>query len=265
MGAIRILLMASVILPIVTACTPRENTEIDRSIHWVRTAAEFEALSLQAFSAAQADLDKFIADPAWSALPQQTDAAGLPLAIITDVDETMVSNVDFQATFEPPFANHKLDDWNAANVATPLPGAVDFITRAQNAGIQVFFITNRPCEEKSGVDDSCPQEAVTVEDLLEAGFHADPEHVMLSNEHADWNREKSTRRNHVAARHRVIMLLGDDLGDFIECTRHKPLTPCTEGATIGSRAAATKKHASFWGEGWYVLPNPMHGSWTTVE
>jgi len=265
MGAIRILHLAGVMLSIVAGCAPAEDAEIDRGVHWVRTAAEFEALSLQAFSAAHADLDKFIADSSWSALPQQTDAAGLPLAIITDVDETMVSNVEFQATFVPPFANYKLDDWNAANVATPLPGAVNFIARAQNAGIEVFFVTNRPCEKKTGVDDPCPQEAVTIQDLVEAGFEADSEHVMLSNEHADWDREKLTRRDHIGASHRVIMLLGDDLGDFIECTRHKPLTPCTEAATIASRTAVTTDHARFWGEGWYVLPNPMHGSWTTVE
>ena len=61
------------------------------------------------------------------------------------------------------------------------------------------------------------------------------------------------------------MLLGDDLGDFIACTRRKPLDPCRDGATIESRRSATYEYSQYWGEGWYVLPNPMHGSWTAVE
>jgi len=253
------------LLPLLTACAPVEEKTIDRGIAWVRTSAEFNALSLQAFAAASEDLDKFLADRAWSAMPQQINAAELPPAIITDVDETMVSNVEFQATYEPPFANYKLDDWNAATVATPLPGAVDFVARAQAAGVTVFFLTNRPCEAKAGVDDPCPQKAVTVQDLREAGIDADPEHVLLSNEQPGWDREKLVRREHIAESYRIIMLLGDDLGDFIACTRHKPLAPCTQSATMASRDADVAEHARYWGEGWYILPNPMHGSWTTVE
>ena len=93
----------------------------------------------------------------------------------------------------------------------------------------------------------------------------DNDHLMLANENLGWDREKLSRREHIAATHRVIMLLGDDLSDFIECSRLKPLHPCSDGATIASRHAATLEYSHFWGEGWYVLPNPMHGSWTSVE
>ena len=88
---------------------------------------------------------------------------------------------------------------------------------------------------------------------------------MLANEDLGWDREKLSRREHIAETHRVIMLLGDDLGDFISCSRKKPLHPCIESATIASRHAATVEFDSYWGEGWYVLPNPMHGSWTSVN
>ena len=265
MRSTRLLPLVLSLLPLLPACAPVAEQTPDRAVRWVRTSAEFNALSLQAFAAANEDLDKFLGDPAWSAMPQQINAAELPPAIITDVDETMVSNVEFQATFEPPFANYKLDDWNAATVATPLPGAVDFIARAQAAGVTVFFLTNRPCEPKVGVDDPCPQKAVTVQDLREAGFNADPAQVLLSHERAGWDREKLIRREHIAESYRIIMLLGDDLGDFIACTRHKPLAPCTQAASIASRDAEVEEHARYWGEGWYMLPNPMHGSWTTVE
>ena len=101
--------------------------------------------------------------------------------------------------------------------------------------------------------------------LREVGIEVDDDHLMMANENLGWDREKSTRRELIAKTHRVIMLLGDDLGDFIACTREKPLHPCSEGATIESRLASTIEYKHYWGEGWYILPNPMHGSWTTVN
>jgi 5'-nucleotidase (lipoprotein e(P4) family) len=242
-----------------------EEEEPHGGVQWVLTAAEFEALCLQAYRAASDFLQASIGDTDWSALPGQTDAGELPPAIIFDIDETTVSNAEFQASYVPPFANSKLDDWSNATVATALPGAVDFVRLAQVAGAELFFITNRPCEPKAGVDHPCPQEQVTLQDLTEAGIETDADHVMLANERPEWDREKVVRRNLVAQTHRVIMLIGDDLGDFIECTRSSPRAPCTNTATIASRRKATWEHRSYWGAGWFILPNPMHGSWTTVE
>jgi acid phosphatase len=241
------------------------SKEIDRGVSWVRSSAEFEALALQAYRAASDDLHKFIDDTSWSALPGQRTATEMPLAIIADVDETIVSNVEFQVYLEYPFTNAKMNDWNKSNEAKPIPGAVEFVREAQEAGVEVFFVTNRPCEQEAGSSSPCPQKAVTLQDLHEVGIAVDSDHLLLSGEQPGWDREKLTRREFVAQTHRVIMLFGDDLGDFIECSRHKPLIPCTEGATIASRHAATLEMKLYWGEGWYVLPNPMHGSWTTVN
>jgi acid phosphatase len=255
------------VLTIVAGCVQESDSQSQPhpGILWVRSAAEFEALSLQAYRAAGDFLDGAIDDTNWSALPQQTSAADLPTAIILDVDETLVSNVEFQVTLEAPFRNSKLDNWNTANKAKPMPGAAEFAELARAAGVKLFFVTNRPCKSKPGLDDPCPQEAVTIQDLVEAGIPADADHVMLANERPEWRREKSSRRNFIATTHRVIMLVGDDLGDFLPCTRKKPYTPCTAGASIASRQALTYEHESYWGAGWFVLPNPMHGSWTSVE
>ena len=250
-----------------SGCSPTDDgtSDIDRGVLWVRTAAEFEALSLQAYSAASEDLQKFIDDTSWSALPWQTEASDLPLAIIMDVDETIVSNVEFQVILVQPFKNSVMNNWNESNTAEPIPGAIEFVEKAQSAGVEVFFVTNRPCEKVAGNNDPCPQKGVTLQDLREVGIDVDDDHLMLANEDLGWDREKLSRREHIARTHRVIMLFGDDLGDFISCSRKKPLHPCSESATIASRHAATVEFNSYWGEGWYVLPNPMHGSWTSVN
>jgi acid phosphatase len=87
---------------------------------------------------------------------------------------------------------------------------------------------------------------------------------MLADEN-DWDRAKIRRREHVANTHRVIMLFGDDLGDFVPCVRIKLYGPCTEPATKASRARLVEEYAKYWGNGWYILPGPMHGSWTSFR
>jgi 5'-nucleotidase (lipoprotein e(P4) family) len=251
-------------LVLLTACAaePQSNDPTkDLGLLWVKHSAEYQTLSRQAYLSATRDLPEMIADSSWSALPEQTDAAELPPAIILDVDETVVSNVDFQLEFERPFDNWKLNEWTSRTNAVEVAGVRDFIEFAQSQGVTVFFVTNRPCELIDGDDDPCPQKESTIDDIGEIGISTDAAHVMLSEERG-WTREKSTRRLHVAETHRVIMLFGDDLSDFIPCVRSSPKAPCTNAATQESRAQAVVDHAEYWGKGWYMLPNPMHGSWT---
>jgi 5'-nucleotidase (lipoprotein e(P4) family) len=250
-----------------TACAsrPAAPDRPDLGVLWVRDAAEYRALSLQAYAAAAEDLHRMIDDTSWSALPDQAAAEALRPAIIFDVDETLVSNVDFQVVLEPPFTNKKLNDWTAAGKARPVPGAAEFIRRARAAGVEVFFITNRPCEAEPDTVDPCPQQQVTIDDLVETGIPADDAHVLMAGEQPEWEDEKKVRRDLIAEEYRVIMLVGDDLGDFIPCVRARVHAPCTAAATRAGRLEQTDEYAAYWGNGWYILPNPMHGSWTTVK
>ncbi len=256
-------LLASAAL--LAACANQDYGNDHPGVRWVQTAAEFDALSLQAYQSAAGQLDDKIADTSWSALPYQTDASDLPPAIIFDVDETVVSNVEFQATLEPPFEEIKLFRWTRANPADPIAGFAEFAALAHDRGVELFFVTNRGCARVAGYVGPCPYEAVTSEDIGEAGFVTDVEHVLLAYEQPHWSKEKKVRRDYLARNYRIIMLFGDDLGDFIPCSRRRALDPCNEGATIASRRRATMEHRDYWGNGWYVLPNPMHGSWTTVR
>ena len=235
----------------------------DLGLLWVKHAAEYNAITRQTYGAAQRDLQRFIEDTSWSAMPEQSGAENLPPAIIFDVDETVLSNVEFQLSFERPFENHKLNTWSKAGVAEPVAGFLEFATTARDAGVELFFITNRPCQPITGNSDPCPQKQTTIADVIELGIATDADHVMLSDERPDWTREKISRRLVVAESHRVIMLMGDDLSDFVSCVREKAATPCAEAGTHASREASLDTYSKYWGAGWYILPNPMHGSWTT--
>jgi 5'-nucleotidase (lipoprotein e(P4) family) len=256
-------------LALLTACASQPvsqpKPEPDLGALWVRNAAEYTALGTQAYATATEDLERLLADEAWSALPGDTAANGRRAAIIFDIDETVLNNSQFQLEHEPPFSDEKFDDWHAVNRSPPVAGAPEFVQRARAAGVEVFFVTNRRCASRPDDPGPCPQEKITIGDLRDAGIEADPDHVMLAGEKPEWTQEKQVRRDALAAGYRVIMLFGDDLGDFLPCVRKRVYAPCTEPATRESRNAAVEKHAKYWGNGWYVLPNPMYGSWTSVQ
>ena len=244
--------------------TPARHTpDQDLGVLWVNYAAEFRAVSTQAYRQAEMALPNLVADTSWSALPGQANAADLPPAVILDVDETAVSNARYQIA-RYPHSDRKLYDWSNEQPADPMPGFRQFADAARAAGVTLFFVTNKPCLSIEGVDDPCPYEKVTVDELREAGVDTDRDHVMLAGEQPGWDKEKLSRREYVAQTHRVIMLFGDDLSDFIPCVRHRPAGNCTEAATLESRLELLNEYEHYFGAGWYMLPNPMHGSWTTV-
>ena len=240
--------------------------DADTGVLWAQNSAEYQAISAQVYAQARRDLQRLLADPDWTALPGQQDVADKPPAIILDVDETVVSNAAYQHTLaNTPYSRFGHFDWMRNNKAVPVRGAAEMIDTARAAGVEVFFLTNRACEKFESVDGDCPYEQVTIDDLREAGIDADPQHVLMAWEQPGWSKEKLNRREHIAKTHRVIMLFGDDYGDFVHCTRAKALAPCTEAATRASRHLALETYAGYWGNGWYILPNPMHGSWTSVR
>ena len=63
--------------------------------------------------------------------------------------------------------------------------------------------------------------------------------------------EKGCRRQLVGRSHRVLMQIGDQLGDFVDVHDNSPM----------GREAAMKPYLAWVGERWFVLPNPTYGSW----
>lgn len=246
-----------------SACTQTTLTrEPQLGIAWVESAAEYDALTLQAYQNASRHLDELIADKSATALPGQEGMAELPTAVILDVDETSLSNVEFQVFIDGNFSHAAFDEWQYNNPSRRIEGAPEFVQAAREKGVTVYFITNRPCDERDFAPGPCPQEAITLQDLAEAGIETDADHLLLVGEKPEWNREKRFRQELVARDYRVIMLIGDDLGDFLPCTRAKPVAPCA-AATAEERKRMTIQYSEYWGVRWSILPNPMHGSWSS--
>lgn len=177
-----------------------------------------------------------------------------PPAIVLDVDETVVDNSPYEAwriRAGKPYDSASWADWVASAQAKAIPGAPEFIARAGALGFRVVFITNRTCPADGpfgpdGLHAACPQKAQTLANLARVlGRAVAPGDLMLRGDRADWaDSDKSARRLAVASTHRIAMLVGDDLNDFVPRAKY-------------DEQAQEKR----WGRSWVPIPNPTYGSW----
>jgi len=238
----------------------------ERATLWVRQSSEFRAASETIYRAAEAALASGLADPAWTAEPTQAGGySALPPAVVMDIDETVLDNSEPQAemllkgTCFDGFPKI-WDDWVAKRSAPAVPGAAEFIRAAraardgENRAVRVFFITNRECTSRAGRDAACPQQDDTQANLEALGLgHATlADDLMLKGERPEWDSEKLARRQAVARTHRIVLNVGDDLADFL---------PAVRRATVSKRDRARCAHRDAWGRRWFLVPNPMYGSW----
>lgn len=226
---------------------PHDNLN---AVVWMQTAAEYEAAVRGTYAAARAQLDAAIADPTWNALPDGEAGMGfesLPPAIVVDADETMIDNSPFQARGVRDGGGFVYANWLAwvnERRALALPGAVDFANHAASKGVPVFFVTNR----------DAPQETEsTIANLRAVGFPIaeDASNVLMRGDPRWSGREKSQRRRWIAKSHRVVLMLGDNLGDFMDGV----------ATSVEARRALVARYADRWGTRWFMQPNPTYGSW----
>jgi acid phosphatase len=231
--------------------TPR-NIENLQALLWVQTAAERRAACIQTYDAARRMLDAALADPTWTAAPEQEgaqrkDLASLPAAVILDVDETVLDNSAFEArriAGQKGYREEEFEAWVREARAPAVPGAIEFLRAAVEKGVVPFLVTNR------GVS----VEEATRRNLAVLGYVPDPKvDTLISRGELDpeggW--DKGARRRALAKNYRILMLIGDDFGDFLTGIRVSPV----------ERALLVDRYGPFWGRKWFVLPNPVYGSW----
>jgi len=216
------------------------------AVLWVRTAAEKRALTVQTYRAAERQLFVALRDPNWTAaLEQSGDYQKLPPAVILDLDETVLDNSAGLARFileKRHYNDAEWTRWVNERRASAVPGAVDFLKVAHANGVAIFYVTNRVCDPAKADDP-------TVDVLRNLSLPFSPDRLLCKKGTGD----KSPRRQRIAAQFRVLLLIGDDLNDF--------LTLGTESDSVSARRALAAAHDRYWGDRWFVLPNPMYGSW----
>jgi len=192
-------------------------------------SAEYRALCYQAFNIATLRLES-------------VKRKGLPLAIITDIDETILDNSYYEAQRikdGKEFTPKTWKEWTATSNATLVPGAQDFLSKARLHNVTVFYISNRDTSEITG----------TLANLRKLDLpNADNDHLLLMTDVSS----KERRRQQVMKHYDVIMLIGDNLNDF---------TTLFEKKTIAGRKAEVDLVQPDWGNKFIMLPNPMYGEW----
>ncbi len=239
----------------------------ERATLWFRHSAEFRAASEIIYRAADAALREGLTDPAWTAEPTQAgDLSALPPAVVMDIDETVLDNSAQQArmTLDEICTLKEFDAvwdaWLAERSAPAVPGAAEFIRAARAmkdpAGrpVHIFFVTNRACVARPGSAAACPQQDDTAANLRSLGLDAPAleQSLLLKGEMPEWDGEKQSRRLAIAATHRILLYVGDDFGDFL---------PDVKRQTVPEREQARCRHHDRWGRQWFMIPNPMYGSW----
>lgn len=210
------------------------------------SSVEYQASARQAYALAALQMEAALRDRGRTAALEQGGRFGhLPPAIIFDLDETVLNNAPYNANNvlkQSDYDALSWKKWNQSGRTRTVPGALDFARRAARRGVRVFYLSNRAREEKP--------DTLRIIHRLGLPIHQSTD-VMLKGEYPTWTADKGVRRRAVAQRYRVLLLLGDDLNDFVSA----------RGLTLIQRAALQQRYAAYWGTRWIILPNPAYGSW----
>lgn len=206
------------------------------AVAWKQTAAEYRALCYQAYNLARMQLDDAL---------RRRKAGDRPLAIITDMDNTMLyvgsywgylinENKDF-------FDDAIWDEWLPNNLVTAVPGSREFFNYCSEQDVEVFYVTSRNQGERTY------EYALAQLKYLEVPF-ADEEHLFVFRESSD----KTPAREKIAEEFDVVVLLGDNLNDYKRDYYVKD---------VDERLALMERDRADWGTKFIVLPNPTDGNW----
>lgn len=173
-----------------------------------------------------------------------------PLAAVFDADETAIYNLGVEeAVARAPvqaFDEAQWERWErtGAGSVVAVPGAREAFAALRRAGVTVIVNTNRTTTNAAG----------TIAALRAAGLGDFRLGDTLYLKPAGAGSAKDGRRRQIAARYCVVAMAGDQLGDFSDLfNAHLP---------VDQRRAAVLSApvARLWGNGWYVLPNPVYGT-----
>jgi 5'-nucleotidase (lipoprotein e(P4) family) len=240
-----------------------QNDQLN-AVLWMQRSAEYDANCLQVFGQARRQIGIALLDKNWTGCLEQVGQKGLsklPPAIITDIDETVLDNSAFNARMVADGTEYDAGvwkKWTEEEQALPVPGAIGFFAAAHALGIRVVYITNRKVAEEES----------TRRNLQRLGFplvEASGEDLVLTKGEIG---DKAARRRHVCKSYRVLEIIGDNFGDFMPWP--KPRKENRQGDAVEgkvtevARRARVSEYAALWGQQWFILPNPVYGSWLDV-
>lgn len=238
-------------MAIALACVPAHAASAGddalNALVWAQSSAEHKAAHIGAFAAARAALDRALGDPdATAALEQGPHSRGKPPAVVLDLDDTVFDTSPYFAWLlktGQDYSAQTFTDFIEERGVDAVPGAVEYLLHAQSRGVAVFFISNRSARLEEATRDALSGLGVVLP--------PDEDRVLLKRERRDWGVPKGSRRAFVAQRYRIVQIIGDNLGDFVD----------DFGVAPEGRVREVARNGGYWGSLWIMLPNPVYGSW----
>ncbi|WP_026574403.1 5'-nucleotidase, lipoprotein e(P4) family [Bacillus sp. UNC438CL73TsuS30] len=213
-----------------TVALQAQNT---MSVLWFQKAGEAKALYYQGYNVGKMRLAEI--------LKKKPKKKASKRAVVLDIDETILDNSPYQAWNVVSGKAYPLNwnEWINSAQAKPLPGAINFLKYANSKGVEIYYISNRTEAQK----------AATIKNLQKVGApQADAAHVLLKQ---PGEKGKETRRKQVAKTHDIVLLFGDNLGDFSGF----------DDLSVPERLKAVDNRRNEFGKKLIVFPNPMYGDW----
>jgi 5'-nucleotidase (lipoprotein e(P4) family) len=176
-------------------------------------------------------------------IPERASSPVGEMAIITDLDETVLDNSAYTAWQIEKDLSYSPDtwaQWTELAEAPAVPGTRRFPRMADSLGVTIFCVSNLKVEEREATMRNMkalglPQIA-TVDFLLKTSTF-----------------DKTERRERIEAMgYDVLLYLGDDLGDF---------DGSWDKASTADRAERAGAARDAFGDVWIMFPNPLYGSW----
>ncbi len=209
--------------------SPPQHLEID----WVASSAEYRALFLQTYRLAGERLREIIAS---------REAGDGPWAVGLDADETLVSNLRYQqeiAAAGEEYSSQTFGAWVARRQAPVLPGTQAFLQLVRELGGKIAIVTNRRLAWCADTEVNLDALGVPYDVILCRGEDREKE--------ARWQSIKDGSASAELPALEIVMFLGDNIKDFPDLDQ--TLTTAGEAAFEA------------FGAEYFVLPNPMYGSW----
>lgn len=210
------------------------------AVAWKATAAEYEALYYQGFNLARTHIDAALEDP--------ERGEDKPLAIISDLDDTLVSPLHFwqelmkdnQEFFDDDLWDQLISEYTLSET----PGASEFLSYVEDNGIEVFYVSSR---DQWGDEELTNEFAI--EQIKQFGYpNADADHVTILMESSD----KEVVQAEIEEEYDVIIKLGDNLNDFNRSFYVD---------TVEERKQVTEEQKDSFGTDYIIFPNPTDGHW----
>lgn len=217
------------------------------TVLFVQTSAEYRACCLQAYALAElrvkAKLDERRKNP--------QDGSVKPMAVVLDLDETVIDNSVFQArqvqARRAKFDEKQWDEWERDDRGKVkfVPGAKEFLAFLKAQKVEAVYITNRSEKNRTGSHAVLKRLDIDV-----------PDDQLLLYDAEKKNSDKTARRSAAAEKFDVILWVGDNLRDFDN------LFVYDKGKGAEGRKEAVDAQKERFGTDWIILPNPLYGEWT---